>query len=246
LFLFCFSFCFYAKSLNALRSGGSLNVVAVEVALEVEVGQRLTLTDRQELAQRRIRLDVMLVLEAVALDILVDRLGDLRAAHQSARGATEEGEELSRDLRGALEDGRLALDLITVRINLGLAAALAGILHLAVDTLLQTLEARLERRQRLTSRGGQGEQSLDVIIQSRDGSLRSSNRLHGGGGDHYRGRRSNNLSSSLSLSSLLRNRLLGRGLNDWSGGGRSLNRGSSGLLGYARSLGGGGAHCTGR
>jgi len=62
--------------------------VAVEVALEVEVGQRLINTDGKKSTERTIRLDVVLVLEAVSLDILVDGLGDLRAAHESRGRAT--------------------------------------------------------------------------------------------------------------------------------------------------------------
>jgi len=90
--------------------------VAVEVALEVEVRQRLTLADSEQSAQRSIRLDVVLVLELVRLHVLVNGLGDLRAAHQSASGAGEEGEQLGGDLSRALEDRRGALDLNAILI----------------------------------------------------------------------------------------------------------------------------------
>ena len=93
-----------------------LDVVAVEVALEVEVSQRLTFTDGEQLAQRSIGLDVVLVLQLVRLYILVHGLGDLRAAHESRGRATEEAEELGGDLSRALEDGRGALDLNAVLI----------------------------------------------------------------------------------------------------------------------------------
>jgi hypothetical protein len=114
--------------------------MAVEVALEVEVSQRLRLANGQQLAQRTIRLDVVLVLELVGLDVLVHGLGDLRAAHQSASRASEEGEELGGDLSRALEDGRSTLDLNTILIELHTAAALASILHLTADILLEALE----------------------------------------------------------------------------------------------------------
>jgi hypothetical protein len=134
------------------RHGRRLDVVAVEVALEIEVSQRLTFTDGEQLAQRSIRLDVVLVLQLVRLYILIDGLGDLRAAHESRGRAAEEAEELGGDLSRALKDGRGALDLYTILINLHAAAALASILHLAVDTLLQLLDLGEESGCSLTER----------------------------------------------------------------------------------------------
>jgi len=82
----------------------------------------------------------VLVLEVMRLDILVNRLGDLRAAHEGSGRAAEEGEELGGDLSRALEDGRSALDLNAILVELHTAAALASILHLTTDILLEALE----------------------------------------------------------------------------------------------------------
>ena len=76
----------------------------VEVTLQVEVRQLLALRDAEELLERGIRLDVVLVLEVLLLDVVVDRLRDLRAAHQGALALAEEVAELLRDLRRALKD----------------------------------------------------------------------------------------------------------------------------------------------
>jgi len=78
--------------------------VAVEVALEVEVGELLRLRHLEELAERAIRSDIMLVLEVLLLDVVVDLLRDVGAADQGALGVTEEDAELIGDLGGDLED----------------------------------------------------------------------------------------------------------------------------------------------
>jgi hypothetical protein len=150
-----------------LRNHNRLDVVLVEVALEVEVRQLLALRHAEELLERGIRLDVVLVLEALLLDVVVDRLRDLRAGHQRALGLAEEVAELLRDLRGALEDGRGTLDLDTVLINLDAALALARILDLLVDALLHALDLAHQRRDRLAQRREVARDRLDVLIQRR-------------------------------------------------------------------------------
>lgn len=134
-----FIWVFLLFNLSSRNNNRRLQVVLVEVALEIEVGQLLTLRHAEELLQRRIGLDVVLVLEALLLHVVVDGLGNLRAGHLRALGLAEERAQLLRNLGGALEDGRRALDLHAVLINLGLALALASILDLAVHTLLHTL-----------------------------------------------------------------------------------------------------------
>ena len=139
-FVFCFLFfLFFVFCFLGSRNGRRLHVVAVEVALEVEVGERLIYTNGEENTERRIRLDVVLVLEVMGLDVVIHRLGNLRAAHEGARWATEEREEFLSDLSRALEDGRRTLNLNAILVELHAAAALAGILHLTVDTLLELL-----------------------------------------------------------------------------------------------------------
>ena len=140
----------------------------VEVALEVEVGQLLALRDAEELLERGIRLDVVLILQVVLLDVVVHRLRDLRAGHQGALGLREEVAELLRDLRGALEDGRGTLDLNAVLVDLNAALALARILDLAVQALLQTLDLAEERGDRLAHRREVARHRLDVLLERRD------------------------------------------------------------------------------
>jgi len=142
--------------------------VLVEVALEVEVGQLLALRDAEELLERGIRLDVVLVLQVVLLDVVIHRLRDLRAGHQGALGLRQERAQLLRDLRGALEDGRGTLDLDAVLIDLDAALALARILDLAVHALLQTLDLAEESGDRLAHRREVARHRLDVLLERRD------------------------------------------------------------------------------
>ena len=171
-----------------------LDVVAVEVALEVEVRQRLTLADREELLERGIRLDVVLVLEALLLHVVVDRLRDLRAGHERAVGLAKELAQLIRDLRGDLEDARLARRRIDALLNLRAALALARILDLAVDTLLKLLHLREHGRNRLTERVEVARNGLEVLIKRRRGDGRRGNRRRlnrrRGNNHRRRGRRS--------------------------------------------------------
>jgi len=142
--------------------------VLVEVALEVEVGELLALRDAEKLLERGIRLDVVLVLQVVLLDVVVHRLRDLRAGHQGALRLREERAQLLRDLRGALEDRRGTLDLNTVLVDLDAALALARILDLAVHALLQALDLAEERGNRLAHRGEVARDRLDVLLERRD------------------------------------------------------------------------------
>ena len=107
----------------------------VEILLEVEVGELVSLRHLEELAERAVRLDVVLDLEVVALHIVVELLGDVGAGDEGASGLTEEAAELISDLGGNLKDGRTTLDaLLTLLRNTALA--LASILNLTVDTLV--------------------------------------------------------------------------------------------------------------
>ena len=165
-----------------------LDVVTVEEALEVEVRQVLRLRDGEQLAERGIGLDVVLLLEVLLLDVVVHALRDLRAAHQGALRLDEERAELIRHLDGALEDGRGALDLDAIDgLNLRAALALARILDLAVHALLELLDLRHHGRRRLAERREVQHHRLEVLIQRRG---RASH--HGGDlldrrrGDHNR------------------------------------------------------------
>jgi hypothetical protein len=202
--------------------------VLVEVALQVKVRELLALRDAEELLERGIRLDVVLVLEVLLLDVVVDRLRDLRAAHEGALALAEEVAELLRDLRGALEDGRGALDLNAVLVRLDAALTLARILDLAVDTLLEALDQGDNRRRRLAERRELGGDSLHVLIQRRS-RRRGGRRLSGRRRDRRNDNRRSDRRSRLSLrgllgSYLLLNRRHSR-CNRNQGGNRGLNSG---------------------
>jgi hypothetical protein len=210
--------------------------VTVQVALEVEVGQELAVTDGQQLLQGCVGLDVVLVLQVVLLHVVVHALGHLGAAHQGAVGLAQELAQLVSHLGGALEDAQCTRLGVRALLHLGAALALAGILDLAVHTLLQLLH--------LVQHGGHGllqgvqvtSHGLQVLIQSGGGHHGGSHggHLHGGRGHHGGGSRGSGL--------------LGLGLGGLSNRGSS-HGGSGGslllgdLLGCSGSLGGGsGAH----
>ncbi len=221
-----------------------LDVVAVEVALEVEVGEGFTFTDGEELLERGIRLDVVLVLEALFLDVVIHGLGDFRAAHEGAVGLAEELAEFIRDLGGALEDGRSArLGIRTF--FLGTTLALASVADFTVDTLFELLDLREHSGDRFTERGEVASDSLDVFIKSRGGASRGGgcSGFDRGRGDDNRG---GDCRGSGSGCGLLADRLLCRGGFGNRGRGGDFNGGGSFLLGDLLGGGlGGGAHYTG-
>jgi len=118
-----------------------LDVVVLEVALEVEDRDLLSLRRLEELAERGVRVDVLLVVELVALDVVHDATGDVRAAHLRALRLAEEDAELVRDLLGLGEDRRLLGEGVARLIELRRlrAAAATRLLDLAGETLLELL-----------------------------------------------------------------------------------------------------------
>jgi len=216
--------------------------VAVQVALQVEVGQGLTLTDGQQLLQGCIGLDVMLVLQALLLDVVVHSLGDLAAAHQSTVGAAEELAELISHLSGALKDAGLAGLAIGALLSLAAALALAGILNLTVHTLLQLLHLALQCADSLAHGHQVLADSQHVLIQSGGGdSCGGGGGLNRGGGYDNGGRGCGGRGGHL-LGGLL-------GLNGGSGGGNRSRGGNlsillCNLLGGGLGGRGGGVHYT--
>ena len=228
----------YVRRVRLGRHGGRLDVVAVQVLLQVQDRDLVILRDRQELAQGRIGLDLLLVHQVVGVRVGHHRLGDLRAADLRALGLAQEGAQLVRDLHGLGEDAGLGLTGLGA-IGLALAAAL-GLLDHARSLLLDRLqsrgrrgESRLQARQLLVQLGDRGSQrGADVLLSRRrsrrgrnrggrrNGSgrrgglgLRGLRRLGGlrllGGGRRYRGRSRNGGDGLGSLSSLLAGRLRG-------------------------------------
>jgi len=226
-----------------------LDVVLVEVLLEVEVRQGLTLRRSEELLEQGIRLDVVLVLEALLLDVGRHRLGDVGARHLRTLGLAEEAAELIGELGGDLEDGEANRLRLAVRIHSRRAAlALARILNLAVHALLELLELSVERGDNIAEAGEAGNHTLDLIANRLLGNLRRSriSRSHDRrNGRHRRRRRGRNLGLDGSLAGNLLD-LSDRGRGNRCRG-RNRRRGLSRiLLGDALSggLGGRGVHCT--
>jgi hypothetical protein len=224
-----------------------LDVVLVEVLLEVEVRQGLTLRGSEELLERRIRLDVVLVLEALLLDVGGHRLGHVGARHLRALGLAEEGAEVIRELGGDLEDGEAYRLGLAVRIHSRRAAlALASILDLTVHALLELLELSVERGDDIAEAGEAGNHTLDLITNRLLGGLDGLSGRHNRHNGSNRGRRRGR---DLSLDGRLAGNLL-----DFSGRGRrNRGRGSNRGRGLSRillrdalggGLGGRGVHCT--
>ena len=120
--------------------------MTLEVLLEVEDGEAVRLREAEELAERGIRLDGLLVRELVVLSILHDATRDIRAADLSARGKAEEDAKLLRDLNRLGKDRRgvgLLLAIGTDSARLAAAAAL-GLLLKASNLLLHLLHLRRE------------------------------------------------------------------------------------------------------
>ena len=143
---------------NHLRGNDDrrLDVVVLEVLLEVEDRQIVLLREAEELAERGIRLDRLLVRQRLVLGILHYTAGDIRTADLCAGGEAEEHTELLRDLNRLGEDrGRVRLLLAVSADNARLATAtLLGLLLKTGDLTLHLLhlrrelvEARAERRE---------------------------------------------------------------------------------------------------
>jgi hypothetical protein len=223
-----------------------LDVVLVEVLLEIEVGQSLTSGDGQELAESSVRLDVVLVLQALFLDVGGNGLGNIGARHLRTLGLTEESAEVVAQLGRDFKDGEASRLLFTIgTLSASTALTLTGIFDFTVDALVELLELTVESGDNFTEAVELSNHAADFIT---NGLLRSLNSFSGGSGDRgdggYRGRSR----SSLSLSSGLFGDLLGLG-NYRSNRGRSgYNRGSDFLSLLSDALSGGlrgsSVHCT--
>ena len=155
----------------------------VEVALQVEVRERLRLRDGQQLTERRIRLDVVLVLQALLLDVRRDRLRDVGAGHLAALRLAEEAAEVITQLRGDLEDAEASRlrRAVLIELRRRAALALAGILDLTSHTLLELLQLGVQRGDRLTETIQAADHATDLIADRLDrllNSRRALNRRH--------------------------------------------------------------------
>jgi len=225
--------------------------VLIQVLLEVEVRERLALGDAKELLEGGIRLDVVLVLEALLLDVRRNGLRDVGAAHLAALRLGKEGAEVIAERRGHLEDGQARRLGDTILIQLGRAAlALAGILDLTGNTLLELLELGVEGGDRLAEAVQGTDHATDLIANRLDRLLDGRNRALSRRGDNRRNdsRRSSNRLRSL-RGTLGRRLLLGNNRRRRRGGDRRRDNRLNGLL-LCYSLlgnslrGGRGIHCT--
>ena len=123
-----------------------LDVVTLEVLLEVEDREVVRLRETEELAERGIRLDGLLVRQLVVLRVLHDATRDIRAADLRARGEPEENAELLRDLHRLGENRRRVGLLLAIRTDGTRLAATATLRLLlkAGDLLLHLLHLRRE------------------------------------------------------------------------------------------------------
>ena len=213
----------------------SLDIVLVEILLEVEVGELISGGNAEELHERSIGLDVVLVAETLLLDIGTNELSDFRARGSGVLALAEEETEFIGDRLGDLErnDGRSAIGVFLT----GNLALLLGFLDFLGHTLFEALEVGKDTLESGDLGFNSGLESLDFFIPGDFG--------NGGffgdrlGSDD----RGDNLGFGLLDFSLLD--FLDRGSGDL-----GVGLGSSGLLvsgGLGRSSGGSGGlgHFTG-
>ena len=151
--------------LRGRSSGRGLQVVAVQVALQVEVGQHLTVLHAQEGLELRVGGDGVLVLQVVLLHITGDRLRHVGAGLLGAVAHAQERAEVVGQGGRELEDRGLAgLHLLALHGLLGLAAALVGLLLQAGHALLHALQLRHQGADRLAQSVRLGQHRLHIVL----------------------------------------------------------------------------------
>jgi len=202
----------------------------LHVALEIEIGELISGSEREELGEARVGVDlasVLLVLESLLADVRVDLLGDLSAGHLGSNGLSEELGELVTDARGLDESRRSP-----VSRRLPLLGVLLRALELAREDLLKGLVISLhgsEERRHLLELGA------ELLDLNGRGGLGSS--LGGGLNDDGRRGRNSHRRGSGSSSLLGRARLGGSGGLNRGGGNGGSGGSSSGLLSRSHHLG---------
>ena len=219
-----------------------LQVVGLQVALQVQDLQVIRLRQGEQLAERSVRVDRLLIHQALRLGVVAHLLRDGGARDQGALGNAEELAQRIGHGRGLREDRGLCNNGLAV---LGhrrclAATALGDLLDLAGQLLLELLDRRANGANEgpgLLNLLGQGGELIDNV-----------HLVSGDSGSRLRNDRRNNRRSRRSRRSRRNNgglrRLGGRGGNN--GGGRHGNNGrggNGGLLG-STLYGGGGAHCV--
>ena len=175
------------------RGDRRLQVVALEVALEVEDLELIRLRERQQLAQGRIRLDDLLDHQVVLLGVLADARRHLRAGQRRALGQRQERAERVRDGRRLREDRvLLRLGLLALREHRLTAAALLGLLELTGDLLLELLHGREDGREGRAERVDLLQNGVELrddvdLLRGGDGNGRRGGGNDRGGDDRHRG-----------------------------------------------------------
>jgi len=224
IFLFFIYYLFkYLRSNSRL-----LDEVVLHVTLEVEVGELVGGSERKELGEARIGVNlasILLVLETLLADVSVNLLAHLSARHLGSNGLSEELGKLVADTGGLYEPRGLP-----VSRGLPLLGVLLRALELAREDLLEGLVIALhgsEESSHLLELGAEllnldGSGGLDGSsgIDLNDGGSRN-----GGGG-----RRGRNRGGSGSLLRRARLRSSGGNLDLGRGGRESGRGGGSGLL----------------
>ena len=128
------------------RRDDRLDVVPLEVLLEVEDRQLVRLREAEELAERGIRVDRLLVRELVVLRVLHDTARDIRTADERVGREAEENAEILRDLNRLGEDRRGVGLLLAIRTDSARLATTAtlGLLLKTGNLLLHLLHLRRE------------------------------------------------------------------------------------------------------
>jgi len=212
----------------------SLDVVHVQVLLQVEVRELVLLLEVQQLQQRGVTVDVVLVLQVLLLHVRRDELRHVGAGLLGAGGATHEGAQGRGDVGGDLEDGDARRLALLALYHLAAAALVGHLLQLG-RLLLHALGLADELRHRLAHRQQARRQRLGLRLEAY--LLRYYGRhLTRGRGSHHRGRGSRHGGSHGRRSHRGRSLLRGlRGLGGLShGGSHHSYRGNYGLFGLLR------------
>jgi hypothetical protein len=222
-------FFIYIYIYDLRRDSRLLEEVVLHVALKVEISELIGGSEREELGEARIGVDlaaILLVLETLLADVRVDLLGDLRAGHLGSDGLAEELGKLIADASGLDESRRSP-----VSRRLPLLGVLLRALELAGEDLLKGLVISLhgsEERRHLLELGA------ELLDLNGRGGLGGG---LGGSGLNDDGRRRRNRRRGSSGGGLLGRAGLGsNGLNRGGGNGGSGGS-SSGLLSRSHHLG---------
>lgn len=135
------------SNLSLYSGGGWLEVMGLEVALEVEDLEFILFSEGEELAERSIGLDYLLIHKGVSLGVGADLGGYFRAGEKGALCYTEEGTERIGDRSWLGEDRFLLGDWFAVFGNGGGATttALGGLLDFAWNLLFKFLKVGEKR-----------------------------------------------------------------------------------------------------